>query len=242
MQKPFLTLTLMTTMICNNIDSILENIKNIALKSGRNPDEITLVAVSKKQSAQRIQEAISCGQKVFGENYIQEVQEKKEIIGDRVNFHFIGNLQSNKAHWAARYCCMVETVDRLKIAEMLNKHLLELGKTLDILVQVNIGLEPQKSGVAENEVANLIQSIQGLPQLRLRGLMTIPPFHNNAEDTRPYFANLKKLSNRLISQGILGKNQTALSMGMSSDYHVAIEEGATIVRVGTSIFGERSAQ
>lgn len=229
-------------MICKNIASIKENIKAIALNAGRDPRKITLVAVSKKQPIERLEEAIACGQHIFGENYIQEVQEKKEYTGETADFHFIGNLQSNKAHLAAHYCSMVETVDRLKIAKILNKHLQELGKTLDILIQVNIGLEPQKSGVAENEVTALIQSIQHLPQLRLRGLMTIPPFHDTAEESRPYFARLKEISDQLIRQGILEKAQAALSMGMSSDYHIAIEEGATIVRVGTSIFGERLIQ
>lgn len=228
-------------MICTNIEKIKENINVIAVKAGRSPKDITLVAVSKRHPVTRIQEAIDCGQKNFGENYIQEMLDKKEVIGATADFHFIGNLQSNKAKIAARCCSVVETIDRIKIAKTLNNHLRDLDKTLDVLIQVNIGHESQKSGTEEEKAAELISEVQQLPQLNILGLMTIPPFHDNPEESRPYFKKLRNLSESLISEGTLSQAQNALSMGMSNDYHVAIEEGATIVRVGTSIFGTRPA-
>ena len=226
-------------MICKNIENIKENIKEIAIQAGRNPGEITLVAVSKRHPVERIQEAISCGHKNFGENYIQEMVDKKEVIGHQAEFHFIGNLQSNKAKFAARCCSVVETIDRFKIAKTLNNHLIDLDKKIDILIQVNIGHESQKSGIEENKVAALIKEVQQLHQLNILGLMTIPPFNEDPEKSRPYFIRLRKLSESLINEGTLSPTQRALSMGMSNDYHVAIEEGATIIRVGTSIFGTR---
>ena len=228
-------------MICANIENIKENINIIAVKAGRSPKEITLVAVSKRHPVESIQEAIDCGQKNFGENYIQEMLDKKEVLGASADFHFIGNLQSNKAKFAARCCSVVETIDRIKIAKTLNNHLRDLNKNLGVLIQVNIGHESQKSGTEEEKVAELIREVQQLPQLNILGLMTIPPFHDNPEESRPYFKKLRKLSESLINEGTLSQAQNALSMGMSNDYHVAIEEGATIVRVGTSIFGTRPA-
>ncbi|CAG37509.1 YggS family pyridoxal phosphate-dependent enzyme [Desulfotalea psychrophila] len=227
-------------MICQNIAQVKERIAQAAKKAGRAPEDIQLVAVSKRLPAETVLQAIACGQQQFGENYIQEVQEKKELIGDKARFHFIGNLQSNKAKMAATYCSMVETVDRLKIAKALNKHSLELDKTLDILVQVNIGQDQNKSGTDKAEAAELIRQINKLPALRIRGLMTIPPLHKEPEDSRPHFRNLRTLAEKLVSENILQcDGRVELSMGMSSDYHIAIEEGATIVRVGTAIFGTR---
>lgn len=229
-------------MICSNIRLIKEKIEKAANRAGRQANDIKLVAVSKKFPAETVKEAINCGHSCFGENYIQEAQQKKEYLGEQVQIHFIGNLQSNKAKIAARISVMVETVDRIKIATILDKEARICDKKLDVLVQVNIGGELQKSGIEADRAEQLVTEIQNLPNLNLRGLMTIPPFHLNPEDTRPYFVKLRKLSEQLITSGLLTENQKELSMGMSGDFETAIEEGATIVRVGTAIFGKRPSQ
>lgn len=226
-------------MICEKIEAIQQRITAAVKKADRKASDITLVAVSKRFPTDAIEQAINCGQTHFGENYAQEASEKKDILGGKVKIHFIGNLQSNKAKIAARCSSIIETVDRIKIAKILNKEAALLNKKLDILIQVNVGEETQKSGVLEKDAIELINSIHNFKHLQLKGLMTIPPFDLNSEETRPYFIKLRKLSEQLINQGILNKSQTALSMGMSNDYDIAIEEGATIVRVGTAIFGKR---
>jgi pyridoxal phosphate enzyme (YggS family) len=206
----------------------------------RDPEEIKLVAVSKRFPVNAILEAHKAGQVVFGENYIQEAVEKKQALGDLVDLHFIGNLQSNKAKLAAQTCAMVETVDRLKIASALQKHLDQLDREMDILVQVNVGLDSNKSGVLPGETESLLVRMQDFPRLRLRGLMTMPPFSPDPEAARPCFRALRQLSEEMRSRGLFGRDEKiALSMGMSHDYHVAIEEGATLIRIGTAIFGER---
>lgn len=227
-------------MIAENIVKIQESITKAAINAQRNPQDIRLVAVSKRFPAEKLLEATSAGQTLFGENYIQEVKEKKEELGEKVQIHFIGNLQSNKARLAAQHCSMVETVDRYKIAKALNKHLIELDRSLDILIQVNIGHDDNKSGTSKEQAIELIEQVKNLPQLNICGLMTIPPFTNNPEETRVHFSNLRDLRDELVGKGILTADEgKELSMGMSGDFEVAIEEGATIVRVGTAIFGNR---
>ena len=226
-------------MICKNLESVKDRIAAAAEKACRDKNEIQLVAVSKKFPTEIIKEAINCNHHCFGENYIQEAQQKKKKLGDLAKIHFIGNLQSNKAKIAAQISTMVETVDRVKIANILNKEAGVLQKKLDILVQVNIGGEEQKYGIDAEEAEKLIAEINTMQNLNLRGLMAIPPFHLNSEETRPYFIKLRELSEKLIATRTLSKEQNELSMGMSGDFETAIEEGATIVRVGTAIFGKR---
>lgn len=226
--------------IAHNLQDTLARIADAAVRCGRDPGEIQLVAVSKRFPAPAIEEAIEAGQLLFGENYIQEAAAKIEILGDRCRFHFIGHLQSNKARIAAQLFDVIETIDRLKLARMLNKHLEELGRTMQVLVQVNIGEDEHKSGMAAEETETLLRAIGELPQLEVIGLMTMPPFTDDPEDARPHFRNLRLLAEDLKKKGLFGNRaKVELSMGMSSDYHIAIEEGATIVRVGTAIFGER---
>ena len=227
-------------MIAKNLHHINEKIANAAKKAGRDRSEIKLVAVSKRFPVEKIIEANQAGQVLFGENYIQEVVLKKPQAPQGSRIHFIGNLQTNKAKIAAELCDMVETVDREKLANALNKHCLTLNKTLDILVQVNIGNDPQKSGVDKDHAGPLIEKLNQLSNIRVCGLMTITPLTNTPEESRVYFRNLRILSEDLTSQGLFQNLvKPELSMGMSKDFHVAIEEGATIIRIGTAIFGQR---
>ncbi len=230
-------------MIDRNLLDIREKILTTAIKCGRDPATIRLIAVSKKFPVADIEKAIRAGQLLFGENYIQEAAQKKTEIGETASFHFIGHLQSNKAKLAAQIFQMIETVDRFKLAVALDKELKILGKTLDILVQVNIGQEPQKSGVLPKNAEQLIQQLIPLSNLKIRGLMTIPPYHDNPEHTRPHFQSLRILAEELQRKDYFyDNNHVELSMGMSSDYTIAIEEGATLVRIGTALFGHRQAK
>jgi len=230
-------------MIAQNIEKIKKTIEATARDCGRDPAGIRLVAVSKRFPVEVMIEAQSAGHYLFGENYLQEAAEKKAIVGDSLQLHFIGHLQSNKAKTAAQIFSMVETVDRYKIGTALNKHLEALGHKLDILVQVNVGLESVKSGVLPNKTEDLLIQLNDLKNLRLKGLMTMPPFTEDPEETRPYFRTLRLLGEEMQSKGLLVPDgDIELSMGMSSDYHIAIEEGATLIRIGTAIFGNRPAR
>lgn len=227
-------------MISENIEIIKRNIATAAIKVNRSPDEIKLVAVSKRFPAEKITEAYAAGQTIFGENYIQEVQTKKELVPSSAIFHFIGHLQSNKAKIAAATCDMIETVDGLKLGKALNNALQTLGKTMDVLIQVNIGNDVNKAGVKTGEAEDLLIKLNDLPRIRVCGLMTMPPLVESPELSRPHFRNLRLLVEKLMEKGLFpATERPELSMGMSSDFHIAIEEGATIVRVGTAIFGHR---
>lgn len=228
-------------MIKDNLHLILQKIADSAAKSHRSPDEIKLVAVSKRFPVEKIIEAFGAGQTIFGENYIQEVQTKKDLVPEGAIFHFIGHLQSNKAKIAAKTCSMIETVDRLKLGKVLNNHLQSLDKSLDVLIQVNIGNDPKKAGTDHRATEELLIQLNELPRLRVCGLMTMPPLSVDPEESRPHFRNLRELSEQLASKGLFtAVEKPELSMGMSDDFHIAIEEGATIIRVGTAIFGRRT--
>jgi len=227
-------------VICNNLDSIRTRIREVAEHCGRNPQEIRLVAVSKRMPAEAVAEAYSCGQVIFGENYLQDAREKIKQLEPSLQWHFIGHLQTNKAKMAAELFQVIETVDRLKIARALNRHAGELEKTLEVLIQVNVGKEPQKSGMLPEKTKGLLQDIQSLSNLKVRGLMTMPPYGREPEASRPWFRELKQLADQLACKGLFEDNDAVeLSMGMTGDFTVAIEEGATLVRVGTAIFGPR---
>lgn len=231
---------MITAMIRENIQKIMEQIEKSAIKANRSPNDIKLVAVSKRFPVEKIKEAFAAGQTIFGENYVQELQAKRDLIPDSAIIHFIGHLQSNKAKIAAETCSMIETVDRLKLGEILNKRLQGLNKTIDVLVQVNIGDDPMKAGLDDRSVEEMLLELNKLNHIRVCGLMTMPPFCENPEDSRLYFRNLRVLSEKLKTKGLFPEiEKPELSMGMSNDFHIAIEEGATIVRVGTAIFGRR---
>ncbi len=226
--------------ISNNLLEIKKKIHKAAESCGRDPQTIKLVAVSKRHSTASIKEAMTAGHFLFGENYIQEAAKKREVINDKAQFHFIGHVQSNKAKQAAELFSMVETVDRYKLARALNNHLNQLNKKLDILVQVNIGKDPHKSGIMPEETTELLERITSLPNIRPLGLMTIPPLSKEKEDIRLHFKNLYCLAEDLAHKKLFFDNSSVeLSMGMTQDFTIAIEEGATIIRVGTAIFGER---
>jgi pyridoxal phosphate enzyme (YggS family) len=228
-------------MICANLQKIRSIIEETARGCGRDPKEVKLVAVSKYMPAAMIAEAHQCDQVLFGENYLQHAEEKITQLPPALHWHFIGHLQSNKAKMAAELFQMIETVDRLKITQALDRHAGSLEKKLDVLVQVNVGREPQKSGILPEEAKDLLQAMQSLTNLRVRGLMTMPPYGREPEESRPWFRALKKLSLELAETNCFYDNKAIeLSMGMSGDFKVAIEEGATLVRVGTAIFGERA--
>lgn len=227
--------------IANNLHNIRESIKKTAISCNRDPSSIKLIAVSKRHTIASIKEAMAAGQFYFGENYIQEAAEKRRGIDDRAKFHFIGHIQSNKAKLAAELFSMVETVDRYKLAQALNSHLIKLDRKLDILIQVNIGEDPKKSGIPPGEAEAFLKKIGPLSQLRPMGLMTIPPFSPDNEQTRVHFRNLNNLAKELANQELFLDNSSfELSMGMSQDFETAIEEGATIIRIGTAIFGKRT--
>ncbi len=232
-------------MICDSLAHINERIANAARRSNRSPDEITLVAVTKRFSKENIAEAIECGQYIFGENYIQESSEKipylnKAFADYNVAWHFIGKLQTNKARKAAELFDVIETVDSVKLAKALEKHLAALGKSIKIFIQVNIGKEEQKSGVLPEQCENLLQQLSGFEHLKVRGLMAMPPYFADPEKSRPFFKEMRNLAEYLVSGKLIGVNEPVeLSMGMSGDFEVAIEEGATVIRLGTALFGAR---
>lgn len=228
-------------MICDNLNRILETIAQSARRAGRSSEDVRLAAVSKLVDAATIQQAVDCGQLIFGENYLQEAAGKIPQFSPTVQWRFIGHLQSNKARQAVELFDAVETVDRLKIARALDSHAEVLQKSLSILIQVNIGREKQKSGVLPEEAEQLARAIGQETRLRIEGLMAMPPWSDDPEQSRPYFRELRQLSKQLASKGLFADNDhIELSMGMSGDYPVAVEEGATIVRVGTALFGNRN--
>jgi len=232
-------------MLHDNLTTIINRINTAALRVNRSPADIKLVAVSKRVPSEKVLRAIECGQYSFGENYVQEAQEKIPLIrknrdGNKISFHFIGKLQSNKAKKAAELFDVIETIDSLKLARTLEKLLASSHKTLTAYLQVNIGKEEQKSGVMPEDCEHILQELSQLQHLKIAGLMTMPPYFSNPEDVRPYFRKMKKLSEKLIEKKLLGQQTPVeLSMGMSGDFEVAIEEGATVVRIGTAIFGAR---
>ncbi len=227
-------------MISKNLHALRLRINEVSEKCGRTPDDVKIVAVSKRFPVSAIQEAVNSGQTLFGENYIQEAQQKSLQLGDDIDFHFIGHLQSNKAKIAAQLFTMIETIDSEKLALALNRHLEKLDKYLNILIQVNIGRDQTKSGVFPERTEELVETILPLSRLRLKGLMTMPPWTNEPEDARPHFRNLRKLAEELQKKNLFFDNDAIeLSMGMSHDFHIAVEEGATLIRVGTAIFGQR---
>lgn len=220
--------------IADNLQSIRSRIANAAQRSDRDAAEVKLVAVSKTHPVEVLREAITAGVSGFGENKVQEAEGKIVGLGsDGIEWHLIGHLQSNKARKAVQLFDVIHSVDSLDIAERLERVCVEEGReSLPVLIQVDLAGEATKAGVAESELSSLIEYLRSCERLKLIGLMILPPFFDDAEATRPYFKRLRDIRDRLLPGG-------ELSMGMSHDFEVAIEEGATMVRVGTAIFGER---
>jgi len=222
------------------LSSIKERIINAAISSGRDPADIRLVTVSKKMPEEKIIKAIDAGADILGENFIQEARQKAEHLSSRnISWHFIGHLQSNKAKYAVKIFDLIHTVDSLKLALELNKRAENINKIQHILIQVNISGELSKSGAEPDKVMDLLKKISLLKNLSIQGLMTVPPFSSNPEKTRPFFASLRNLKDKINKEALPGIHIKELSMGMTGDFETAIEEGATLVRIGTAIFGKR---
>jgi PLP dependent protein len=225
--------------IADNLKAIRGRIADAALRAGRDPASVRLVAVSKTKPAAAIAQAHACGQVIFGENYVQELVAKTGELPEGISWHFIGNLQSNKVRQIAGLVDMIHSVDRILLAREIDRQLGELGRCCDILIQVNISREATKGGTSCAELLDLVREIAALPQLRIKGLMTMPPFFDDPEAARPYFKALRELAQEVEAAGIAGVEMAELSMGMSGDFEAAIEEGATLVRVGSALFGAR---
>ncbi len=211
-----------------------------ALRGGRPAEAIRLVAVAKTQPPDAVRAMVAAGVHIIGENYIQEAREKFDALIDLpIEWHYIGHLQSNKARYAVRMFALIHTVDSLRLAEELDRQAGKAGKVQKILIQVNVSGEVTKSGVAAEGAEALVRAIAGLPHLEIRGLMALPPFFDAPQRVRPYFAELRRLSESIAAQHIARVTMAELSMGMTGDFEVAIEEGATLVRIGTALFGER---
>jgi PLP dependent protein len=225
--------------IAENIVRVKERIDRAAQKSRRNPEEIRLIAVSKTVEEERVLQAIEAGVEIFGENYVQEAQRKIEALGHPVAWHLIGHLQTNKAKLAAGLFDTVHSVDSIKLAGELNRWAKQQGRILPILLQVHLSGEGTKFGAREEEIWEMAEKCSALDGIRVRGLMTMPPYFEDPEEARPYFIKLREIGERLASKKIPGISTVEYSMGMSNDFEVAVEEGATMVRVGTAIFGPR---
>jgi pyridoxal phosphate enzyme (YggS family) len=225
--------------IARRLAEIKDRIAAAARRAGRDPAQVRLVAVSKTVGLEALREAVAAGQRLFGENYLQEALEKITALGPEAEWHFIGHLQSNKAKAAVGRFALIHSLDRLSLAEALEKAAARLGTVQGVLVQVNLAGEASKSGVAPEAAAELLQALKRFPHLRVMGLMTLPPFFPDPEAVRPYFRALRELRDRLKAQGLADTGLPELSMGMSGDFEVAVEEGATLIRVGTALFGPR---
>ena len=226
--------------IKENIEAIEARIAKTAKDCGRTPEDVTLIGVSKRKPVALIEAAIASGHRDFGENYIQEAMEKIDAIGrDKACWHFIGHLQSNKAKFAVKYFDLIHTVDKVKLAKEISKQAAKIDKTQNILIQINIAEEETKSGAQATEVKDLVRQVSNLPNIKIKGLMCMPPFFDDPELARPYFCQVKQLQREIAALDFTGVGMEHLSMGMSNDFTVAVEEGATLVRVGTAIFGGR---
>jgi len=216
--------------------SITPNVKQLLAEL---PKGVILVVAAKTRSPDEIMEAVGAGVRVIGENYLQEAERAYEAVGDRVQWHFIGHLQKNKVRRAVSLFDMIETVDTAALAREIDRRCAVIGKVMPVLIEVNSGREPQKSGVYPEAVELLVLEISALPNIRVEGLMTMGPEVGDPEDARPYFIETRKLFDYLKELNLPGVTMKYLSMGMTNSYRVAIEEGANIVRIGSRIFGER---
>jgi pyridoxal phosphate enzyme (YggS family) len=222
------------------LETVLDRIRKAAVACGRDPQSVRLVAVSKTVAAERVRAAVAAGVDTLGENYIQEARAKIEALAALpVAWHFIGHLQSNKAKYAVRLFELIHTVDSLKLAAELDRQAARAGKTQQVLVQVNVSGEASKSGASEAEAGRLVADIGKLAHLSVKGLMTMPPFFDQPEKARPFFRALRRLRDEIQQRHLPGVDLRELSMGMTGDFEAAIAEGATLVRIGTAIFGER---
>ena len=227
-------------MIKENLKEVEEKIQKACLRSGRDPKEVTLIAVSKTKPVSMIEEVYTEGIRDFGENKPQELKEKYDLMPKDINWHMIGHLQRNKIKYVVDRACMIHSIDSIRLAQAVEEEAAKREKVIPVLLEINIAREESKFGFLEEEVYDALEIISKLPHLRIEGLMTIAPFVENAEENRVHFKNLRKLSVDIKQKNIDNVSMSILSMGMTGDYMVAIEEGATMVRVGTGIFGARN--
>jgi len=226
--------------IAQNLKIVLDRISAAAKRVGRDPFSVKLVVVTKTVSIERIRETVGAGAAILGENRVQEAKEKIEHLGQIAHWHLIGRLQMNKAKYAVRLFDLIHSVDSLDLAREIDKQAAKTGKKQSVLIEVSLAGESQKAGINAEDVLELVREAAKLQNLSIQGLMTVPPFLDDAEQVRPYFKKLRELSERIADDRLPNVSMQQLSMGMSGDFEVAIEEGATFVRVGTAIFGERT--
>lgn len=227
-------------MVKENLAEVETRIGQACERAGRKREEVTLIAVSKTKPVSMMEEAIGAGIVDFGENKVQEIVDKYEVLPRNLNWHMIGHLQRNKVKYIVDKVCMIHSVDSLKLVETISELAVKKNVEVPVLIEVNMAGEDSKFGVTPEAAPALVEAAAKLPGIRISGLMTIAPFVENPEDNRIHFRNLRKLSVDITGKNIDNVSMSALSMGMTGDYEVAIEEGATMVRVGTGIFGARN--
>ncbi len=226
--------------ISDNFKKVMDRIASAARRAGRDPSSVKLIAVTKTVDVERIREAVTAGAIALGENRVQEAREKIEQLGPLASWHLIGHLQSNKAKYAVKLFELIHSIDSFELAQEVDKQAAKIGKIQNILIEVNISGETSKAGISAENAANLVRKATVLKNISIKGLMTMPPFFDNAEKARPYFKKLHDLSAQIELDKLPQVSMGELSMGMSGDFEVAVEEGATMVRVGTAIFGGRN--
>ena len=226
--------------ITENLSMVENKIAAACKRAGRERDEVKLIAVSKTQPVEAIREAIEYGINSFGENRVQELREKTELIKDNLDWHLIGHLQTNKVKFVVGKVSLIHSLENIRLAEALDKEAAKLGITVDVLAEINVAKEASKFGVNPEDAENFIREVSKFPNINIKGLMTVAPYTDISEENRKYFRQLKKIMVDLNSKNIHNVSMNVLSMGMTGDYEVAIEEGATLVRVGTGIFGSRN--
>ena len=226
-------------MIKENVAEVEARIKAACERAGRRREEVTLIAVSKTKPVRDIYEVMETGIKDFGENKVQEMCDKMEMIQQPLNWHMIGHLQRNKVKYIVDKATLIHSVDSLRLAQQISQEAQKKSVESNILIEVNVAEEESKFGLSTEEVIQMVEEISKLPSVHIKGLMTVAPFTDNPEENRPYFRNLKQLAVDIAEKNIDNVTMSVLSMGMTGDYEVAIEEGATMVRVGTGIFGAR---
>ncbi|MEK7331828.1 MAG: YggS family pyridoxal phosphate-dependent enzyme [Nitrospirota bacterium] len=234
--------TMTDTAFLENISSIYKKMSHAAMRAGRNPEDIKLIAVTKTVSIERVKQAVDAGLRIFGESRVQEAQKKVmsnelRAMSESLSWHLIGHLQKNKAKAAVELFDLIHSVDSVELAEAINKYAEKLGKTQEILIQVKLSMETAKHGILKDNLISLLDGIKKMEHLEVKGLMTIPPYFDEPGMARPYFKETRRLRDEAEMNGF---KLPELSMGMTNDFEVAIEEGATMVRIGTAIFGDRT--
>ncbi len=225
--------------VADNLKHVRDRIASAAKRAGRDPSTVSLIVVTKTIDTGRIREAVAAGAAILGENRVQEAKEKIEQLGPIARWHLIGHLQTNKAKYAVKLFDLIHSVDNIGLAREIDKQAAKISKVQDILIEVSIAGEAAKAGVAIPETTALVREAAALRNISIKGLMTVPPLLDDPEAVRPYFRQLREMAAGIAAERIPGVTMQELSMGMSGDFEAAVEEGATMVRVGTAIFGER---